>query len=67
MLTTKTQDAANAAFKKPVRGQQSTKEQDESRAARVAEDQKIERLRTLRLSRIAEETPAPVKRKTRGG
>jgi hypothetical protein len=67
MLTTKTQDAANAAFKKPVRGQQSTKEQDESKAARAAEDQKIERLRTLRLSRIAEEMPAPIKRRPRRG
>jgi hypothetical protein len=57
-------DTANAAFKKRVRIGESGKALARMQADRLAEDEKIERLRSLRLARAADEMPVLVKRKS---
>ncbi|MEX2127792.1 MAG: hypothetical protein WD871_06060 [Xanthobacteraceae bacterium] len=66
MIAANTKDKADAAFKKQVRIREGTKAMTEYQASRVAEENKTERLRTLRLARATEETPPLMKRKSPG-
>ena len=57
-------DTANAAFKKQDRSREGSRAMAKVQAERFAEDEKIERLKSLRLARTATEQAAPLKPKT---
>ena len=67
MISTRIKNDADAAFKQVVQIRAGTKVMSEYHAARLAEDEKTARLRSARLARSAEETPAPEKHKAPRG
>jgi hypothetical protein len=57
-------DTANAAFKKQDRSREGSRAMAKVQAERFAADEKIERLKSLRLARTVTEQPVPLKPKT---
>jgi hypothetical protein len=66
VVPTNIKDKAEAAFKKRPRVGESAKTLATIQADRLVEDEKIERLKSLRLTRATAEDAAPAKPKTDG-